>query len=436
MNKKTILVVVLLFFVIGIYFLTKSPEVPKSIEVPKFTKLEVKIPQLIKKEVLAAAKKYGHKYAFLYFSAPGCGPCKKLSKDYETKVTFREEIKRLDVEFFKINVTKEKYKEISKKVFFVDRWPSFLLFRLDKFEYMSDALNRSSGYGGVERFLHQLKKGLNQLTTIGEAEKRYAKKGWWIDALRLYEYYENFNHPNTRYYLFRLLVTFEFQDIQIRGRQLYPDFKAGKDINADYDSVFTDLKDFLISKKEPYIGSWSPINIARSLIQTAKKLKKDTRFLNAYIEKKSKAMLDSGDYNDNSDHLKYIIKSSKINTLLSSGKSGEAFELYLSQKLFPKGLKKAGDFNRAAWWIFENRVHMSKALLKKGLALALKGIDLAEKEKLSDASKARIVDTAANLNEALGDYSEALALFQKAIKLNPKEKEYSQAVERLQNTLK
>ena len=75
-----------------------------------------------------------------------------------------------------------------------------------------------------------------------------------------------------------------------------------------------------------------------------------------------------------------------------------------------------GALNEFAWWCYENDVNLEEAE-----EMALKGIELAE----TDGERANILDTAAEICNALGNCDEAIAKIKQAIELNP-ENEYFQ----------
>jgi tetratricopeptide (TPR) repeat protein len=74
----------------------------------------------------------------------------------------------------------------------------------------------------------------------------------------------------------------------------------------------------------------------------------------------------------------------------------------------------AGQLNEFAWWCFENDVNLEEAQ-----EMALKGVQLAG----SDAERANILDTAAEICHARGNCDDAIARIKEAIALDP-DKEY------------
>jgi tetratricopeptide (TPR) repeat protein len=72
--------------------------------------------------------------------------------------------------------------------------------------------------------------------------------------------------------------------------------------------------------------------------------------------------------------------------------------------------------NEFAWWCFENDTNLEEAQ-----TMAMKGVELAE----TDGEKANILDTAAEICNALGNCEEAVATIKRAIELDP-DKQYLQ----------
>jgi len=86
----------------------------------------------------------------------------------------------------------------------------------------------------------------------------------------------------------------------------------------------------------------------------------------------------------------------------------------------PRGL------NRFAWWCFENRVNMDEAL-----ALALMGVDLAE----DDRARAQILDTAAEICNALGNCDKAVDYIKQAVDLQPDSQSFKDQLARFEKLL-
>jgi tetratricopeptide (TPR) repeat protein len=79
--------------------------------------------------------------------------------------------------------------------------------------------------------------------------------------------------------------------------------------------------------------------------------------------------------------------------------------------MLPEGwMEDANELNNFAWWCFENEVNLEEAL-----ELAIKGAELAE----NDSARANVLDTAAEICNALGNCEEAIVKIKKAIELDP-----------------
>lgn len=96
----------------------------------------------------------------------------------------------------------------------------------------------------------------------------------------------------------------------------------------------------------------------------------------------------------------------------------------LERGLLPEGWREdARQLNRFAWWCFENRVNLDEAL-----ALALKGVELAP----DDRSRAQILDTVAEISNALGDCAGAVAHMERAVELQPEVQSYQDQLSRFE----
>jgi tetratricopeptide (TPR) repeat protein len=84
----------------------------------------------------------------------------------------------------------------------------------------------------------------------------------------------------------------------------------------------------------------------------------------------------------------------------------------------------AGQLNGFAWWCFENRINLEEAE-----KLAGKGVKLAE----DNTKKANIMDTQAEIANALGDSQAAVDLIEKACKLDPESSYLQKQLTRFQD---
>jgi tetratricopeptide (TPR) repeat protein len=93
----------------------------------------------------------------------------------------------------------------------------------------------------------------------------------------------------------------------------------------------------------------------------------------------------------------------------------------------PEGWTEDSDgLNSFAWWCFENKVH-----LKEALKMAAKGVELAQPGK----SRAAILDTQAELCNALDDCAQAVKLAKAALAEDPGSDYYKKQVQRFEDIL-
>lgn len=85
-----------------------------------------------------------------------------------------------------------------------------------------------------------------------------------------------------------------------------------------------------------------------------------------------------------------------------------------------------GTLNNFAWWCFQHGVNLEEAR-----ALALHGVEIAA----DDSQKSSILDTAAEICNALDNCSESVELIQRAVGLSPDREYYRKQLEKFQNLL-
>jgi tetratricopeptide (TPR) repeat protein len=102
----------------------------------------------------------------------------------------------------------------------------------------------------------------------------------------------------------------------------------------------------------------------------------------------------------------------------------EAAAVEMKRASMPEGwMDDANALNSFAWWCFENGVDLEEAQ-----QLALRGVELAE----PGSERAQILDTAAEICNALGNCDEAVALTERAIEQHPTNRYYDEQLERFQ----
>ena len=101
--------------------------------------------------------------------------------------------------------------------------------------------------------------------------------------------------------------------------------------------------------------------------------------------------------------------------------------LELKRASMPEGWQEStGRLNAFAWWCFENEVNFEEAL-----SLALKGIEIAD----SDGDRANVLDTAAELCNALGNCDEAVEHIRRAMEIQPENEYFKGQLARFEKAL-
>jgi len=101
--------------------------------------------------------------------------------------------------------------------------------------------------------------------------------------------------------------------------------------------------------------------------------------------------------------------------------------LELKRATMPEGWQdNVGRLNQFAWWCFENDVNHEEAL-----ALALRGVEIAE----SEGDRANILDTVAELCNALGDCDEAVEHMRRAVDIQPDNQYFKDQLVRFEKVL-
>jgi tetratricopeptide (TPR) repeat protein len=137
------------------------------------------------------------------------------------------------------------------------------------------------------------------------------------------------------------------------------------------------------------------------------------------------AAWDASEGTTDEEALKYRSYLEVSHALLVEKDTDKAFDLYRDK--MPEGWQENPEqLNKIAWWCFENNVN-----LEEGQEFAAKGIELAE----VDQEKANLLDTAAEICNALGNCDEALAKIQRAVDLEPDNEHFQEQLVRFEKAV-
>jgi tetratricopeptide (TPR) repeat protein len=125
------------------------------------------------------------------------------------------------------------------------------------------------------------------------------------------------------------------------------------------------------------------------------------------------------------DSVKYRSYLAVDHALLIEKDKPKALDLYRGG--LPEGWEESPDkLNQFAWWCFEQEINLEEAQ-----EMAREGVRLAE----TDAERANILDTLAEISNALGHGDEALAHIQRAIELDPNREYFKEQLARFQKAV-
>lgn len=118
-----------------------------------------------------------------------------------------------------------------------------------------------------------------------------------------------------------------------------------------------------------------------------------------------------------------LVRDVELKTLLWVDKDPDAAVAYKRASMPEGWMEDPSSLNSFAWWCFENRVNLPEAQ-----TLALRGAELAE----PGADQAQILDTAAEICNALGNCDEAIELIRLAIEQEPTNAYYGEQLARFE----
>jgi tetratricopeptide (TPR) repeat protein len=138
------------------------------------------------------------------------------------------------------------------------------------------------------------------------------------------------------------------------------------------------------------------------------------------------AAMAASEGNTDEEVVKYRDYMAVDHALLVEKDTPKALELFRNG--MPEGWEEdSGRLNQFAWWCFENEINLEEAQ-----TLALKGVTLAE----DGVEKAQILDTAAEICNALGNCDEAVDHIKLALELDPDNSNLKDQLARFETAVK
>jgi tetratricopeptide (TPR) repeat protein len=299
------------------------------------------------------------------------------------------------------------------KTYHVTAYPTFLLMNAK-----GESIDRWLGYSNPQDWNQSFATAMADPTTVTEKEARFAAKPTAKDAALLARIAAASRDNQKALGLYQQARTLDPKGPDYA----YPIFDqkvelylAGKgDITLD--QVKESAAQTLAS---PAVTIDDKVQLAQGMEAVARKAE-DPTLMVPYV-KEAVAATDGA-----AEQYKDARKTLLISNALYVEKDKQK-ALELKRKAMSEGwMEDPGKLNAFAWWCFENNVNLPEAE-----ELARKGVTLAKPGK----EKAQVLDTVAEICNALGDCKDAVTLTEQAIKEDPKNDYYAKQLARFQKAV-
>jgi len=326
------------------------------------------------------------------FYAVWCGPCKRFTADSKADADIKAILG--DVHLVKLDAEKGG-KPLAEK-FTVRGYPTFVLVNKDL-----EPIRRWWGYS-KDGFTKDMKAGLADPVTLDERVARFQKGENLQDAVVLAQALETSS---------KSLEALKYYEAADR-------LNTGDDANFYGFDAFR-MKHSLFRGKKEGVSFSDLDHTARALLKSGKMTDKQPAYLGQimFTEARSEKKMDAAGFYINSvlEHSEADDSRARIEF--------EALKLVYVDHDVPAALKRAQDFlgegweedseklNEFSWWCFENSVN-----LKDARDLAAKAVSLQE----PGPDRANILDTQAELENALGHPDRAVKLMEQAVNDDPR----------------
>lgn len=287
------------------------------------------------------------------------------------------------------------------KSYRVSAYPTFLLVNAE-----GETYDRWLGYGDPDSFTSTLDTAAADPITITARQRRFGKEPNADDAHKIGEINQYSGYYGEALAWYRRCAELDPARnvdgalMEVLGRGFRAGLFTAQAVKAQAEVVLTSSR----SSNEEVLNTVSMLNYGT----------RDMEDRGLYLDALKLAARRLAAAEDESGRRGYATVMTD-HALLIDGDEQAAYDWRL--KSMPEGWREdAGALNGIAWWCFENRVALDAAE-----EYARKGVELAE----SEADKANILDTLAEICNEKGDCGEALDLIKAALKLNP-ESDYLQ----------
>jgi tetratricopeptide (TPR) repeat protein len=274
------------------------------------------------------------------------------------------------------------------------------------------------GYEGAEKWSASVEAAKKDRRTIVEKKEAFKAEPTLALALALG------SHASTSSQYTEAVAYYgKAQELDAANANEYRDLILMSMIYGIEDGFFT--MDDVIAKAEPVMAAdETPVNDKLELALMLKYFAGKTGDVDRVVPFIAAAW-DASEGTTDEEALKYRGYLEVSHALLVEKDSAKALKLYRGK--LPEGWEESAEqLNRFAWWCFENDLNLEEAQ-----EMAAKGVELAE----TDQERANILDTAAEICNALGNCDEALAKIQKAVELDPENEHFQEQLVRFEKAV-
>jgi tetratricopeptide (TPR) repeat protein len=322
---------------------------------------------------------------------------------------FRNAIHKAGI-FLRLDAENGEGEQLAEK-FNIKGYPTYLVLNQDQ-----ETVDRWSGYDTTDGFLASLQGAVNDPSTVAEKLARYEESQNAFDAEKLGDIYYSQGDSEDALAMYRAADDLKGEpDAKLAGKIFYTlagrffdeeigleEVQAGADAILALEGSDNTMELVQVARIMGMIGNRTDQpDLSRPYLMAALQATEGTQKPDM-IDARRKLLLEKALHIDND-----------LETALR-----------LKRDSMPEGwTESAGDLNSFAWWCFENRVNLEEAR-----KLAQAGVELAEPGR----EKAMILDTLAEIHNALDDCGEAVETMRTALEEDPESEYYQEQLERFQ----
>jgi len=345
-----------------------------------------------------------HKPILVDFYAVWCGPCKRFAKAVEEDADIQNAVN----EFVLFKTDAEKEGLDLANTFGVKVYPTFVVA-----DEQGVTLDRWAGYE-KEHFLTRSDRALADPTSMDTKAARYEKTPNAKDANTLAEYHDSLGEYPEAVRLYRYAArldpsTDHRMDILTA---VYYGVRKDKFQLADLTAAADEV---LASKQAEEADLCFTAGFVTEVAQQKENPEAAVPYLKAVMERTEAS----------SDEMVQDLRRDLLPDYALIVLKDQDKAIAYKKASMPEGwMEKPSQLNSYAWWCFENKLSLPEAY-----DLAKKGVDLSE----PGPDRAMILDTLAEICNAMDDCRQALEIMQQAAADNPNNKHYQKQLKRFED---